>query len=232
MENKIKIVILISFVFFFTCCTQQKNSELNNSEISFGLRQYFGKVLCENENFIFEVPCIYCLDEKPIRFINVKTINNDTLYLRNVIDTSSFRLLGLDSFEKEKIRNRFYLDGRMLCYYRDKNNLYAFLDKENPEFLLLGLWKDVILLGGNYIRIKNRIYSKGLFIPHADLETFHTMDIPQFHNKSEWSVTVGLDKNHIYLDEKIMDKLCFNKIIFSNDSLKNIYFPKKSRINI
>lgn len=236
MENKIKIIVFVAFI-VLSCSRENNNShqQQNTNDIQvenlesvyqgYFSNGYIGKIVYQDEQMCFKVKYSHCIKIGE-EFITAKltTIDGHIIDIKEIVDTTTFRIVGLSVEEKNSINNAYYLGGRMNCYYKDKNNLYAFLDNENPEYLILGSWKDVSLLGGNYLKIKHRIYSKGIHIPQADVATFHTLNIGQFHRKSEWSITVGLDENYIYFNEKIMDFKMFKDVIGTNDSLKQIYF--------
>ena len=110
----------------------------------------------------------------------------------------------------------------MHCYYYDRENFYAYLDQESPQFLLLGKIDEVELLGGNYVRVDDRVFSQGIKMDSIDIGSFHTMEV--WIEGTEWSRTIGLDKDHIFINDKPITKEVFNKRIAPHDSLEKIYF--------
>ncbi len=230
-----KFSVFTAVLILFGC--SQSTENLVKEEYN-PLQDQIGHIVLRGKKYFFEVPCLYSESKKEkdyfvvknniIHFEKVLNIElSDTVELERILDKSTFRMIGLTDNEKRKIRNPYYFEGRMNCYYADSKNFYTYLNNDNPQFLWIGLSKDFELLGGNYVKINNKIYSGGQLVDSADIESFHTMEIPQLHNKSEWSITIGLDAKHIYSNENIMDKKRFTKVVYSNDSLKHIYFQKK-----
>lgn len=229
MENKIKITFYFFFLLQIFSCIERNKSETqkvgnNNKLLKNEFLQFTGRIVKQKDSSFFEIRELKYEEPNKLIFSHVTTTNNDRLLISKTIDSSSFHLLGLFEEEANKINNPFYLNGRMLAYYRDKKNIYAFINKDTPQFILLGRWEKTELLGGNYLRVENRIFSNGFVIPDADSSSFHTLKTWPAHLKTEWSFTIGLDKKHLYSDEKIMDIKMFNRFFYKSDSLRQIYF--------
>ena len=230
MENKGKIAIGF-FILLFSCGSggDQTESIIDTRE---ELEGPIGKIIVEKGSFIFEAPCLFAEKEgnKMYYTVNGRKIHfysavdyEDTISLDKVIDTASFRFVGGLADEKNRIRNPYFFNGRMNCYYVDKNHFYAYLDKPSPEFIVLGQADDATLLGGNYVRLGKHIYSNGIALSGVDVSSFHTMDL--FQDRTEWKRTIGLDKHHLYVNEEVLTEERFENLIAPNDSLKKIYFP-------
>ena len=68
----------------------------------------------------------------------------------------------------------------------------------------MGKCDDYEVLGGEYLRVDDKIYSRGVEVTGADLASFHTIEV--LRKYSEWQAILGKDKNHIYLYDKPMTK--------------------------
>lgn len=239
MENQKKIVGFLVVILFLTSCSNEPirkkdKSNVDNENLSFSAERYLGRIKNKDSNLIFEVRSIVTPDSKVngyffiennvAQFTHLINPYGDTLKVHETIDSLTFRVVGLSNEEKRKIRNPYFFDGRMRYYYYDNMNFYAYLDQDSPQFLLLGKKSEAELLGGHFVRVKNQIFVQGVRIDSADVSTFHTIDI-FWTEKTEWSRTIGLDNEHIYISEKILTKEGFDKLI-ANDSLKHIYFPE------
>ena len=169
----------------------------------------------------------------------------DTVYLRNVLYKSAYtslskkidpvtfeQLYNIDS-NKVKVSNPFYLRYPYnAVYFTDDKNIYFYDENEqdpaNPAKLILaGEKSNYKLLGGGYLSIAGKIFYNGKEVVGADLGSFKTFRM-QLDN-SEWALTVGYDKNNIYLDEKKMDQKTFernkeNFLDISYKDLQRIYF--------
>lgn len=231
MENKVKIVFGIFLVLIFSGCSCENEHEdlQDTSEV---LEGQVGRIITQKDALVFEAPCLfaeqdekklyYSVNDRLIRFYSVIDLHGDTIALDKSIDTESFRFVGGLSSEKTKIRNPYFFNGRMNCYYLDKNYFYAYLDEPFPEFIILGRAKDMKLLGGNYVCIQDKIYSKGVALSGVDVSSFHTMEV--FQEGSEWKRTIGLDNYSMYYNNEVLDESYFNRLIAPNDSLRKIYF--------
>lgn len=239
MENQKKIVGFLFFILFLMGCSntpieKKDKSTVDDENLSFSIERYLGRIKNKGSKRIFEVRSIIAPDSKVNGYFSIEDnvaqfthlINpyGDTLKVHDTIDSLTFRVVGLSIEEKWKIRNPYFFDGRMRCYYYDKTNFYAYLDLDSSEFLLLGKKSDAELLGGHYVRVGNRIFAQGVQIDSADLGTFHTMEV--WMEGTEWNRTIGLDNYHIYVNDKILTEKRFEKLIAPNDSLKSIYFPQ------
>lgn len=231
MENKVKIVFGIFLVLIFSGCSCENDHEVveNSPE---GVEGQVGRIIIQEGAPVFEAPCLfaeqdekklyYSVNDRVIRFYSVVDHHGNTISLDKIIDAASFRFVGGLSSEKSRIRNPYFFNGRMNCYYLDKNYFYTYRDEPLPEFIILGRAKDVKLLGGNYVCIRDDIYSKGVTLSGVDVSSFHTMEV--FQEGSEWKRTIGLDNNSMYYNNEVLDESDFNRLIAPNDSLRKIYF--------
>ncbi|MFK7787789.1 MAG: hypothetical protein AB8B56_21890 [Crocinitomicaceae bacterium] len=238
MENQKKIVHLLLFSVLLVGCTNGPKKKVDSSKapnqpIS-AIEMYEGHVENRDGKRVFLVRSINSEDSQVEEYCSIQKgtaqftgcINpfGDTISIHEMIDSASFSVVGLKEDEKQKIRNPYFFDGRMHCYYFDDVNFFAYLDQDSPDFLLLGKKSETELLGGSFVRVADQIFVQGIKIDSADVNTFHTMEV-FWSEKTEWSRTIGLDKNHIYISEKPLTEERFYKLITPNDSLRNIYFP-------
>lgn len=228
MENYCKIITL---VFFVLSCnsknTKQINSDFSNVKYEYDVYKhmnYIGDIYQQNDSIFFSIKCIYCDNHNQIISFQQAQIDSfEFVDLALIVDVQSFRLLGIKNEEKAQIRNKYYLGGRMNAYYIDSKNIYAFVDKDIPEFRLLGSTNDLKIWGGDYIQVKSKIYSGGKLMKDIDLATFKTMDL--FPNaKTEWQYTIALDKNNVYFNDKKLSKDDFIRIFGNNQEIEAKYF--------
>ena len=171
------------------------------------------------------IPNYYNMDSTGISFEGLLTPSDDTIRVSNVIDSLTFRYVGLKESEMRCIRNPYYLNGRMKSYYVDEDNLYGYHGHPPFSLRLIGRREDMELLGGDYVRVKNEVYSDGLRIASARAESFSTMDVSQLHRKIEWELTIGLDNHHMYWGPHVMSASSFDELFDgSADSLRHAYF--------
>lgn len=237
MENKVKVIAFGLLPAFLLGCQNSAPKEIDvksgNKHTLF--EENIGQLITKNNEMTFEVRCVngviseinnyYKLKNHTIQFFALIK-DADTIPITELLDKKTFKMLGLTRAERLKIRNPYFLDGRMNCYYMDKNYVFAYLDQSTPEFRIIGSSKDPLeFLGGNYLKVNDKIFSRGILLDSVDVKNFHTQDEPQFHFKSEWFLTIGLDNTYIYRDNKKMTKSDFNYFIDGNDSLRKIYFP-------
>lgn len=234
MENKRKIVFILSLVLLVICCKDKKKQTITEQQQMMGvIKDNLGKLYIANNQLIFETQCFkadvlakanyYVVDKNMVKFKKLINTNSDTILLEKVIDSKTFHLLGLDGEEKQKIRNPFYFNGRMHCYYEDKNFTFVFADKSNPEFKIIGQSDKAIFIGGDYLKLDSKIYSNGIEVKSVDWKSFKTFEV---HDKYrlQYINTIGSDKKHLFWHEKIMTKYDFERLISPNDSLRKIYF--------
>ena len=171
------------------------------------------------------LPNYYSIDSTGIAFEGLLTPSDDTIRVSKMIDPSTFISVGLSETERRCIRNPYYMNGRMNSYYVDEDNLYGYHGHPPFSFRLIGRRVDMELLGGDYVRVMNDVYSDGLRIASAHAESFHTMDVPQLHRKIEWELTIGLDNHHMYWGPHVMSASSFDELFDgSADSLRRAYF--------
>lgn len=234
MENKSKIMFILSLVLLVICCKNKKEQNITDQlQIDGVIKDNLGKLYIEKNQLIFESKCLYCdvkekndfyvVIDNQIKFKKLIDMNSDTISFKKVIDQETFHLLGLTNIEEQKIRNPFYFNGKMHSYYADKNFAYVFADKANPEFKIIGESNKAIFIGGDYLRLGSKIYSNGIEVKDVDYNSFKTFEVndkyrPQYIN------TIGFDKKHLFWHEKIMTNNDFERLIALNDSLEKRYF--------
>ncbi|MDO5656398.1 MAG: DKNYY domain-containing protein [Flavobacteriaceae bacterium] len=208
MENTKKIIekTLLIYVFLigFIGCTQE-NYNIKNPEIL-----YVDK---KTGNLIF----------KPYYSKQITEVidGNKIKKLKEVLDERTFDLLYNFREDSLKINNIYYNYNPVAVYYRDKNFIYFLVDS---VLIKKGNINEYEVLGGLYLKLNNKIFWNAIEIKNVDIKTFHTINV--MREKSEWSKTVGIDKNHIYNSNLIMDESVFDKLYWSNvDSLRKQYFP-------
>jgi hypothetical protein len=235
MENKSKIVLILSLVLLVICCKDKKKQTITEQLQINGVITYnLGRLYIENNQLTFEAQfCLhsdfkeksnfYVMNGSKIKFTKLIDLNLDTISLGKIVDSDTFHLLGLDDEEKQKIRNPYYFDGRMYSYYADKNFTYVFADKSNPEFKVIGESDKAVFIGGDYLKLGVKIYSNGIEVKGVDCNSFKSFEV---HDKYrlQYINTIGSDKKHLFWHEKIMTKNEFIRILAPNDSLEKKYF--------
>lgn len=237
MENQKKVTNFLLLLILLVSCSNEPHKKedqvIDNDPLS-AIKLYLGSIENNGSERTFQVRSIFStvtevkgyfsIDDNVAQFQSLINQYGDTLEVHETIDSESFAIVGLSENEKRKIRNPYFFDGRMQCYYYDLANFYTYLDKESPQFLLLGKTNEAELLGGHYVQVVDQVFSQGIKMDSVDVSSFHTMEVWQ--EGTEWYRTIGLDKYHMYVNEKKLTKERFEKIIAPNDSLKKIYFPK------
>ena len=226
MENSKKIVIyFVLSVIFFSCKGQEKKitdndfiSENNNGDVFFKVPYFLGKK--ETKNFYTKNDTI---------FFKTVSINGAEKNIKKNIDLDTFTLIPSNEKEKKEINNTYYLNNPFYNYFKDKSYIYIYIGDNlpNPIFFQIGNAKDYKILGGAYLQINNKVYWRGIEVLKADINSFKVINVQR--NKSEWQASIGMDDNHIYLGDKIMNYEHFLKNYFwSNQTdLQKKYFPNK-----
>jgi hypothetical protein len=232
------ILYLFSLIFLVGCTNDTFKIKdlhtINNEKMSFSTSRYIGRIVTKDSIRVFQVLSVFSNGQKrndyfsvennSVEFHRLINQNGDTLSVHEIIDHETFNVVGMTEAEKRLIRNHSCFGGNMNVYYYDQANFYAFLDREFPEFLLLGATDETYLLGGDYVRVGDKLFSAGVQMDSVDIKSFHTMEI--WRGGDRFS-TIGLDNKHIYFNEDIMSETSFERIIAPNDSLRKIYFPNK-----
>lgn len=208
MENTTKIIVKTFFGCFllislFGCI--QKNNNIKNTDIL-----YVDK---KTGNLIF----------KPYDSMQITEVidGNKIKKLKEVVDEKTFDLLYNFREDSLKINNIYYKYNPVTVYYRDENFIYFLIDS---VLVKKGDSNEYEVLGGAYLKLHNKIFWNAKEIRDVDIKTFHTINV--MREKSEWSKTVGVDKNYIYNGNLIMEESVFDKLYWENiDSLRKQYFP-------
>jgi len=224
MENTKKIMCIYLSILFLISCTyniKNKNYLITKQNELYFKHHTFSNISKQYDSF---------KEKDSVYFKNVyhegKMISN-----KEIIDPESFDLLYNDENFRKRVNNEFYLRDKCDYYFKDKNYIYMYKDdstNENniPFFFIAGKSTDYKVLGGAYLQIKDIIYCKGEILNGVDVKTFKTAKIRLEH--SEWSMTIGLDKKNIYLENRKINKsklhLYIDRIYEINtDSIRRMY---------
>jgi len=246
MEAQIKVVLLVASSLLWSCGsndrdlkpTRRPEPDLDtrtNSVRGVGRLMRHGDdmsfVAWTGFDMIAYIPNYYRLDSAGIDFKSLLIPSGDTVTLGSVVDTATFRVMGLTEAERRGIRNPYYLDGRMNCYYVDVHHVYAYHGHPPFSFRLIGSREDMELLGGDYLKLGQEVYSMGRLILDADVKSFRTIDVSQLHRKTSWELTIGLDVHNSYSGPHVMSERSFDEVFNgAEDSLRRAYFgPAQDR---
>lgn len=207
MENKTKIAVCV-FLFIFSMFNQScNNSPIRNPELC--IKNEEGNWLISPYDSIF---------------IKVVTVDGKEIQVEEIIDIRTFDFLYKYKEDSVKFKNAFYSHNPSKIYFKDKNFLY-FLVKDSLNNYLLDRKcgaNDYEMVGGEYIKIFPNVYWQVKRIANADYHTFKSINVLQ--NKSEWAITVGLDKRNIFYGDQIMQKDMFESLFWEKkDSLRTFY---------
>lgn len=156
---------------------------------------------------------------------------NGKLYpLSDVVDCKSFINIYDSEDSVARRNNEYYRINPIVNYFKDKKYLYFYVQQEKPpydDFLtVMGKCNDYEVLGGEYLRVGDKIYSRGVEVAGADVASFHTIEV--LRKYSEWHAILGKDKNHIYLYDKPMTKsqsegfIIDSSLLFSDGESANL----------
>lgn len=204
MENKKKIVFFLFLTLLGSLaacnrhcpCTQQGTGFVWHSEPKEA-----------NVLHISIHPSILPFSGKTLEVKYVK-MNGALHPVSEVVDCKSFINIYDSEDSVARRNNEYYRINPIVNYFKDKNYLYFYIEQEKPpydDFLtVMGKCDDYEVLGGEYLRVGDKIYSRGVEVAGADLASFHTIEV--LRKYSEWQAILGKDKNHIYLYDKPMTK--------------------------
>lgn len=221
MENTKKIVLIIISFLCLISCNSQNSKELHLTNNLF--KDAKG-------NIIFAVN-----DYEKTKEQKGMTVKNDSIYFSHVydiktneykknnevIDWKTFRNI-FNNPKNEKKVNDEQSEVAYNCYFEDKNNFYLYPFLGTKLFMIKG--NNYEVLGGAYLKINNEIYWRAEKIPFVDLNTFKTIRLRS--NVDYYQTSIGMDKNHLYMGNKIMTYDVF-KENFSDEELKIKYFKKE-----
>ncbi len=228
MENTKKVILFILIVLTLPSCVGQKKDAIKNK--SFIVHDTLGA-------FLFKMPNYnklsnsqeeeYYIKNDSVFYSYIYDINDDkSKKISDVIDPSSFDVLYND--EKDKINNEYYRSNPILTYFKDKKNIYVYQYLySKPKFYKVANSDEYTILGGAYVQIKDKIYWYGEELKGVDLDTFETVNVSK--SNSEWESTIGMDKNHLYSGQLIMNFKQFDTKFFwdNKEELKKRYFFSK-----
>ena len=202
MENKTKVIIFLFLSLFaiLSACNRQCTCTQQGIGYAWHSDPIEGKVL-------HVIP--YTLMGEKYEYVVKSVKMNGKLYpLSDVVDCKSFINIYDSEDSVARRNNEYYRINPIVNYFKDKNYLYFYIEQEKPpydDFLtVMGKCDDYEVLGGEYLRVGDKIYSRGVEVAGADLASFHTIEV--LRKYSEWQAILGKDKNHIYLYDKPMTK--------------------------
>lgn len=221
MENTKKIIlaILIIFSLFLSC---KNNSKTEQQEISIKdptliVKDSTGKYVIKISNFtgnhlvnkVYDHKKKYDVSKK-VDFKTFQKIESTLEYQNNVTD--------------------YYKNSTTDIYYIDANYIYVYIDKEfritekSPLFFIAGSRNGFKALGGNYLRIDDKVYCSGKEIKNIDINNFTTINLQSRY--SEWTFAIGTDGKHLYAcNGHIFTKKQLTHDYFVNKSILKKYFP-------
>lgn len=208
MENSKKIVFCSILLSLVLGC----NKNIKNTSYIFFL----------NDTLCFKYYNINIGDTILLKEVDV---NGEKKSLSSTIDVTTFDLLVNNMDDSIAIRNPYYIQNKNLNIFRDKYYLYFLIDssQNSGSLKLICKTKDYKVLGGNYLKINNQIYNSIKKLQNVDVSTFKTIDV--FRDRSEWLATLGIDKNYVYIGNRVLEKENAYQFHFSlNDSLYSSYF--------
>jgi hypothetical protein len=191
---------------------------------------------------------LWCKDRDTVYFYEAYDIKeHKNRNLSKVIDSKTFDLLYNFPEDRKKVSNNEYLSDILdifggytpntFYYFKDRKYIYIYVCgfTEYPcynRFYIAGRISDYDVLGGAYLRVGNKIYCEGKEVKDADINTFKTFIANRFG--SDHDMTLGMDKNSIYVNDKAINSYKEFKDYFENyyvtsntDSLRKIYFPNE-----
>lgn len=207
MENKTKIRTSISLFIFIFISLSCNNVQVRNPELCFKTNEGDWHIKTDDSKWIKEV-----------------ITDSEELPVSEIIDFRTFDYLYKYKDDSIKFNNTFYSHNPSKVYFKDKRFLYFLVNDSSGDALLYKKCKsnEYELIGGEYLKIFPNVYWQTKKINNADYQTFKTMNVSQ--NKSEWGITIGIDKNNIYYGADIITKTIFETLYWTNkDSLKIHY---------
>ena len=222
MENTKKLIVsLFVFISLFSCGNKE------NKEVIISKIKSPDLIVKTDRGYVLQLRDFNSVKNDFYSVNKLRDLENKLVEIQNVIDFESFENLTNSDEYKNQIKNDYYLRSPIYNYFFDKNYvyIYSYLNGKN-DFYISGFKKDLKILGGAYIRVKDTIYCYGDVMKGVDVTTFKTIDV--MRNKSEWDATFGLDNYNIYRGGEVLleeDAVRF----YLKDSIKNKYFHNRER---
>ncbi|RAJ08011.1 DKNYY domain-containing protein [Arenibacter echinorum] len=206
MENKAKIITLLSLIILAINLTCNNRTQRNNLLCSRGENGKWSIILEEDV------------------LIDMVYVDNKAIAIDKTIDCKTFNYLFKFSEDSLKLNNTYYTHNPPKNYFKDKNFIYFLMcaTPENCQLVKKCSVNEYELMGGEYIKIYRNVYWQGHKIHNADANTFNTMNVIQ--DKSEWELTVGFDKNFIYNQASVMSKKRFESLYWINKDSLRLYY--------
>lgn len=222
MENTKKIItILFIFISSISCKNKevvQSSDKKNNAIKSPNL------IIKTSKGYVLQLKDFNSSDNEFYTVKKITNLKNELVKIKDIIDFDTFENLTNTSDYKSIVKNEYYLNTPIHNYFIDKNYvfIYSYLDGNN-SFYISGLKKDLKILGGSYIKVKDSLYSYGDVLTDVDLGSFKTIDVTR--NRSEWKATLGIDNKYIYSGNQILTKEVAEKKFYIKDSIMKKYYP-------
>ncbi len=232
MESSKKVAFFIVFLVTLISCNSQNRKGL---DLPTNLhKDSVGNIVFRVKDYEKRLTKGMYLKNDSINFTHVFCEKSNN-YIKNngTIDYSTFRNIFSISSNLNKIITQNNLEYfkdiyNLNNYYEDKNNLYIYNTTKSMFIVLKN--KNYEVLGGNYLKHGNDIYSSGDKLENVDIKTFisiQILDLDDGYNKN-----LGMDKDHIFLGSSVMDYKSFKRFLwtsFDKKELENKYFKIKKQ---
>lgn len=210
MENKKKIIYLLSFMFFIMSCNKhnvikyakEKNEYYNVKDILYKDNQ---------DNYYLRYPYASREEDKIKTSYGYENkglnINDNSVHeLKEIINIKTFKL----------IKYPYYTDNKFVYVI----NNYA--GSPNCSFYPIDI--NTLRMAGNYIHDNKNVFYFSKKIKNVDVKNFNS----KIFNKTELPIELGFDNFSLYFQEKKMLYSDFQKLEINKktkDSLSKKYFP-------
>lgn len=248
MENAKKIISIVFYGMLLVCACRQPYKQAvmvledkKNLDSTNKVSDSWGSLFTDSvNNILFR----YMFDNQT-SMQNGAYVKDNHIYFKTVLDSEGREKNISDMVDKATFtslanhkNNNLTIDkvdgrgtGLSDCYFVDKNYIYIFNNgktKNNAIFFVAGKADNYMELGGDYIRINNKIYWGGNEVQDVDVQHFRTIHV--IVPNQERDRIIGNDSKHLYDGDYIMDFPRFMRYSFYRkalqDSLIKTYFPE------
>lgn len=195
MENTKKITtFLLVVIYLFVSCKKEVKIEEQKIKIkdpSLVIKDSTGNYLIKISNFSGRH-----LVNKVYDYTNNMSYN-----VSKKVDFRTFQKIESTLEYKNNVTD-YYKNSSTDIYYIDTNYIYVYIDKEfraiekNPLFFIAGSSNNFKALGGNYLRIDDKVYCSGREIKNIDVNSFTTINL--LRRKSPYVFSIGTDGKYLY----------------------------------